>query len=85
MTLSEHIELESFTLGDKTPFIKYLQVYEYAEGSAGGKKAVSWSTVTQPPAGLPRLQQYQIVLEADVGLHCEEFKMIFRTRLGGKW
>ena len=86
---AESIELHSFSLGDNTPFIKYMQVYECVGGEGGGcgtkRRAASWAGIIQPPAGLPTSQQFQIVLEAEVGLHCEDFKMIFRTRLGGKW
>ena len=83
--LSENIEVSAFSLGETTPFIKYMKVYECGEWRTGGRKALSWLTVGQPPPGLAQSQQYQIVLEADVALHCDEFKMVFTTRLGGKW
>ena len=86
--VSESIELHSFSLGDNTPFIKYIQVYECFGGKGGGgakRRPASWAGIIQPPPGLRTTQQFQIVLEADMGLQCEDFKMIFRTRLGGKW
>ena len=89
--VSESIELESFTVGDHTPYIKYIQVYEYsnnaanATGGGGRKQQMSWANISNPPPGLKNVEQYQIVLEADLGLTCEDFKMIFRTRFGGKW
>lgn len=82
LSLSESIELHSFTVGENTPFFKYLKVYECSDNS---KNPLSWLNISSPPRGLSLAQNYQIVLEADVALHAEDFKMIFRTRLGGKW
>ena len=65
--------------------MKYVHVYEYVDGGPGGKKPMSWSNVAQPPPGLVTAQQYQVVIEAEVGLNCDDFKMIFRTRMGGRW
>ena len=81
-SISETIELLSFTVGEHTPFIKYMKVYECSDDS---KTPLSWQNISSPPPGLSLSQNYQIVLEADVALHAEDFKMIFRTRLGGKW
>ena len=80
--ISESIELHSFTVGENTPFIKYMKVYECSDNN---KKPLSWLNISSPPPGLALSQNYQIVLEADVALHAEDFKMVFRTRLGGKW
>jgi len=83
---SASIELESFTLGSKTPYIKHLRVYETSEaGPGGGRRAMSWSSITTPPSGLRQASRFQIVLETTVGLQSDEFLMILRTKLGGKW
>ena len=82
ISISESIELHSFTVGENTPFIKYMKVYECSDNN---KKPLSWLNISSPPPGLALSQNYQIVLEADVALHAEDFKMVFRTRLGGKW
>ena len=82
LPFTESIELYSFTVGEHTPFIKYMKVFELSEGC---KKPLSWLNASQPPPGLTKSQQYQIILEMDLGLHSEDFKMVFRTRLGGKW
>ena len=81
-SFSESIELDAFSLGECTPFVQYVKVFEVGDG---GKKPMSWMNINQPPPGLPQAQYYQAVVEADVGLQSEDFKMIFRTRLGGKW
>ena len=75
----------SFTLGDQTPFVRYMKVYEYSEGMPGGRKQpATWLSLLQPPADMPKLPQYQIVLEIDIGLQCEDFKMIFKAKFGTK-
>ena len=45
---------------------------------------MSWASVGSPPGGLSRVQSYQVVLETEVGLLCDDFKMVFCARLGGK-
>ncbi|ELT88133.1 hypothetical protein CAPTEDRAFT_221179 [Capitella teleta] len=83
----ESIELDSFSLGSNTPFIKYIQVFECfsGEGGVAMRRPASWAAIIPAPANLSTTQQFQIVLEADLGLQCEDFRMVFRTRLGGKW
>lgn len=77
----ESLELESVSFGDKTPFIKYIQVYECADGVGGGKRPLSLSVAMQPPPGLQQAHQFQLVLEVDLGVQCDEFLMILRARL----
>ena len=71
--------MDSFTLGENTPYVKYVQVYECID--AGGRTPMTWTNVGSPPPQLTALQQYQLVIEADVGLQCDDFKMVFRTRV----
>ena len=82
---ADSIELSSFSVGEQTPYVKYVQAYEYTDKVGRLKKPMSWSSVMRPPSGLNHFQQYEVVLEADVGLQCDDFKMVFTTRLGGKW
>ena len=74
----------SFTLGEKTPFIKYIDVFEYIDVDLVSKKVMSSSRVIQSANSLVRAQQHQIVIEADVGLVGEDFAMVIRANVGGK-
>ena len=47
-------------MGENTPYIKYIQVYEYTDAAPGGKQAMSWANITAPPPGLKAVQQYQV-------------------------
>ena len=77
---TESVELSDFSLGENTPFVKFIRVFELL----GSRKAASWMSVSQPPPGLPQFAKYQVILEVDMGLYCDDFKMIFQTRFGGK-
>ncbi|KAK2187825.1 hypothetical protein NP493_153g05005 [Ridgeia piscesae] len=81
----DSIELSSFSVGEHTPYVKYVQAYECTDKLGRLKKPMSWTNIMCPPPGLSHCQQYEMVLEADVGLQCDDFKMVFATRLGGKW
>lgn len=78
-----HLELIAFTFGDITPCIRNVKAFECSDGVKGFKPA-SWSSVTQPPAGLDKMSSFQIVLEADIASRCEDFRMVFRARAGGQ-
>ena len=82
---ADSIELSSFSVGEHTPYVKYVQAYECTDKLGRLKKPMSWTNIMCPPPGLSHCQQYEMVLEADVGLQCDDFKMVFATRLGGKW
>ncbi|XP_060558293.1 uncharacterized protein LOC132718594 [Ruditapes philippinarum] len=82
-TFIGHLQLVGFTFGDITPCIRNVKVFECADGVQGFKPA-SWSSVTQPPAGLDKMSSFQIVLEADIASRCEDFRMVFRARAGGE-
>ena len=71
------------TVGNETPFIKYIRVFECSD--VGTKRPVSWSTVTLPPEGFQRLHHYQLVIECEIGLESDNFLMMFHAKLGGKW
>ncbi|XP_055957357.1 uncharacterized protein LOC126821662 isoform X2 [Patella vulgata] len=80
----EKLELKTFTVGDQTPNIKHVRVFEFCEGVPGGHSNVTWVNVNQPPAGMDKMSSYKIVLETDLTLHCEDFKMVFRAKVGNK-
>ena len=75
--LAENIELSSFVIGD-TPHVKYVKVFEPSSGTSGLQTA-SWTPSCKPGP------EHQLVLEGDIGLHSEDFKIVFKTRLGSKW
>ena len=83
MYITDHIELAAFTFGDLTPSIRSVKVFECVDGVPGLKPA-SWSSITHPPLGLDKMSSYQVVLETDVASRCDDFRMVFRARLGGK-
>jgi hypothetical protein len=81
MYFLESVDLKTFNMGNKTPFVKYVHVHEAADGK---KCPMSWTNISSPPNGLAHLQKYELIIEADVGLLCEDFKMVLNARLGGK-
>ncbi|KAK7104209.1 hypothetical protein V1264_018965 [Littorina saxatilis] len=80
----DSLELNTFNTGDQTPNIRNVQVFEYCEGAPGGHKPISWSNVNKPPAGLDKMSSYQLVVQCDLQLLAEDFRMIFRARVGSK-
>lgn len=81
--LSGHMELAGFTFGNITPSFRCIKAFECCDGMPGFKPA-SWSSVLQPPAGLLRMSEYQVVMETDMLSSCDEFRMVFRARVGGE-
>ncbi|XP_041353742.1 tricalbin-3-like isoform X2 [Gigantopelta aegis] len=80
----ESLHLKTFDVGAQTPNIRNVRVFEFAEGVPGGRKPCSWFSVGRPPVGLHNMSSFQIVVEIDVSMLCEDFKMIFRGRVGSK-
>ncbi|XP_055878797.1 uncharacterized protein LOC106052623 isoform X3 [Biomphalaria glabrata] len=76
------LEVSSFTVGEQTPNIKNVRTFECSESTPGSLQPISWFNVHRPPAGLQQLSSYQVVVEADLSLVSEDFKMIFRGRVG---
>nr|XP_006815506.1 PREDICTED: uncharacterized protein LOC102802144 [Saccoglossus kowalevskii] len=78
------IDLHSFHVGDQTPYVKFLKVYEVIDHLH--VFPATPETVLKPPLGLGRdVTTYQLVFEADIGLHSPEFKMVLRARMGAKF
>jgi hypothetical protein len=82
---SDSLELNTFTTGEQTPIVRNVQVFEYCEGILGKQyKPITWFSIGKPPAGLDKMSTYQLVIQADVQIVAEDFKMIFRARVGSK-
>lgn len=79
---TDQIELLSFSLGDKTPYIKYVQIFDFVDGST--RRLSTWMQPVATSDSFRRVHKYQIVIEADLGLQCDTFELIFRVRLGGR-
>ncbi|XP_078674088.1 uncharacterized protein LOC144912546 isoform X3 [Branchiostoma floridae x Branchiostoma belcheri] len=79
----DSIELTCFTLGDQTPHFHLVKAYEYSDMMTNPRVATP-ENITSPPLDMAKVSDYQLVLEADVGLCCADFKMIYTARLGGK-
>lgn len=80
----KQIELSTFTLGTNTPSIRHVRVFEYAEGIPRGSKTLAWLDVTKPPPGLENKSEFKVVVEVDVDMLCEDFRMVFKILVGGK-
>ncbi|KAK3702728.1 hypothetical protein RRG08_042714 [Elysia crispata] len=78
----DSLELSAFNLGEQTPHIKNVRTFECSESTPGSLQPISWFNVHRPPAGLDKASSYQVVVEADISLMSEDFKMIFRGRVG---
>ncbi|KAL5008759.1 hypothetical protein ScPMuIL_014340 [Solemya velum] len=79
----DHIELTAFTFGGQTPSIRHVHVFEYSDG-VGGSKPVTWVSIDKPPRGLDKMSSFEVVLEADISTQCEDFRMVFSSRVGSK-
>lgn len=79
----DHLELITFTTGEQTPHLRNVQVFECSEGAQSHKPA-TWISVNKPPAGLDKMATYQLVIQSDVNMMSEDFRMIFRARVGSK-
>ena len=79
--VSDNVSIKSFTLGEHAPYIQHIQVFEVSDGLPGGRKQASWYNVGDPPKELHRMEKYQIVMDMEAGMHCENFKMVLQTKL----
>lgn len=74
------MELRHFTLGDQTPHVSSVRAFDVTGG--GVRRPLNASTLARPPAGLALRLNHQVVLEADVRLDCDDFRMVLRARFG---
>lgn len=78
----DNIELTKFTLGHRTPYLKYLRVFDMSDDLR--KLLASEVTYRNPPKDLPVRPKYQVVLEADMGLDAPESQMIIQLKLNSR-
>lgn len=78
---TESLELRQFTLGEQTPYVKAVRVFDVNQGK---RIPLSSQSLQQPPGGLAQSMRHQVALEADVCLDSDDFRMVIRTRLFGK-
>ena len=83
--ISGSLELIVFSTGDQTPTFRNMKMLECSEGSRDVLCTPhSWSNINKPPVGLDKMANYQLVLQCDLQLIADDFKMIYRTRLGSQ-
>ena len=75
--LTESIHLESFDLGNQTPFVKSIQIFDPPASSL----PQSQSSMSNPGGSPTRTT---LVANVDVGLIAPESKLVLRARVGGK-
>jgi len=78
----ESIELEKFTLGNRTPYFKYLRVYDMSDDLR--KLMASDVTYRNPPKDLMIRPKYQVAIDADMGLDAPDSNMTIRLKLASK-
>ena len=76
------IEVQDFTLGVRTPYIKYATVYDSLDDLK--KLRATELTVNNPPEDLKSRSRYQAVVNLDMGLVSPESQFVIRVRLGNK-
>ena len=74
--------MEKFTLGNRTPYLKYFRAYEMTEDLR--KMMASEVIYRNPPIDLPIRPKYQVAIDADFGLDSPESKLIIRLKLNSK-
>ncbi|XP_046860503.1 uncharacterized protein PYUK71.03c-like isoform X2 [Xenia sp. Carnegie-2017] len=75
----ESIEVEDFTVGNRTPYFKYIECFDSFEDNRNIK--ASEITLRFPPEGLATMPKYKAVMNLDVGLSSPDSKFIIRVRL----
>eukprot|EP00794_Sanderia_malayensis_P017602 gene17602-19355_t len=75
----ESIELTDFTLGSRTPFIKYVRIYDTTDDL---RKIMANEVVfRQPPPDIVVRPKYQVVVDADIALDAPDSKVVLATKL----
>ena len=73
------IELSEFSLGTRTPFIKFLRVFDTTDDL---RKIMANEVVfRQPPEDIISRPKYQIVIDADIALDAPDSRFILATKL----
>lgn len=71
--------MEDFTVGNRTPYFKYVECFDSFEDNRNIK--ASEITLRFPPEGLAIMPKYKAVMNLDVGLSSPDSKFIIRVRL----
>ena len=73
------IELEDFTLGDKTPFFKNIEVLDMVQD--WHTQNVTDIIYRNPPEDVPNRPKYQVAIHVDMVLDAPKSKMMVRSKL----
>ena len=79
---AESIEVEDFTLGTRTPFFKYMKVFDMTQDLR--KQNATDVTYRNPPRDLPARPKYQVAVDADMALDAPESKFLIRMKINSK-
>ena len=79
---AESIEVEDFTLGTRTPFFKYMNVFDMTQDLR--KQNATDVTYRNPPRDLPARPKYQVAVDADMALDAPESKFLIRMKINSK-
>jgi len=82
---TDWMEVVQFSFGGTTPHIKDVRSYECVDGVGGGKRPITWSTVMQSLSALQHTSTCQLVLEALVDIQSDDFILVLRSHMAGKW
>ena len=74
--------MKNFTLGTRTPFFKYIKVYDMSDDMR--KLKATDVTYRNPPCDLPKRPKYQVALDVDMGLDAPDSHFIISVKLNGK-
>lgn len=83
-SFSENMELVEFSFGKKTPFLKYVKVFENIDQGDSPNTPATTENALNPPDDIQKRQRHLLVLNMDLCLHAPDTKIIIRVRLGGK-
>jgi len=84
-TCVDCIEVAQFSFGSGTPHIKNIHAYECVDGVGGGKRPITWTSIIQPTSGRLHGGSWQLVLEAHVAVQSDDFVLVLRSHMAGKW
>lgn len=78
------MELVEFTFGKKTPFLKYVKVFENIDEGDSPNLPATDQNVFKPPDDIQKRQRHLLVMNMDLCLQAPDTKIVIRVRLGGK-
>jgi len=81
----DFIEVLEFRLGSSNPYIKHVHAYECMDRVGGGKQPVTWTNVGQCLSVLYQTGTCQLTIEAAVDMQSDDFVLVLRSHMAGKW